>query len=154
MNKKDIKALLTGVKFEIISEEESSEIQNILFDIGINWANGNKINHTDKRYLSIDTEGDLVYNMSEETFNNSDYPLISTSIIKALHKEIDNPKFKPFDKVLVRDSRDEEWKINLYSNYHKKNKNHKYEVLDGVYYKYCIPFEGNEHLLNTTDDEQ
>lgn len=55
-------------------------------------------------------------------------------------------KFKPFEKVLVRDSKASEWRANLFS----------YKNINGPYYcvyaswNYCIPYEGNEYLLGTT----
>lgn len=57
-------------------------------------------------------------------------------------------KLKPFDKVLVRDSKSDKWRVNLYG----------YKSSDGPYYcvyagwNYCIPYEGNEHLLGTTEN--
>lgn len=57
--------------------------------------------------------------------------------------------FKPYDKVLVRDSDDERWLLNLFScivgNYYK------YVCLTGSY-RQCIPYEGNELLLNTIEN--
>ena len=55
-------------------------------------------------------------------------------------------ELKPFDKVLVRDSKSDKWRVNLYG----------YKSSDGPYYcvyaswNYCIPYEGNEYLLGTT----
>lgn len=57
--------------------------------------------------------------------------------------------FKPFDKVLVRDDDGQEWKINFFSHY-KKDVCYKYYCLKSCYNQ-CIPYEGNEHLLGTTD---
>ena len=57
--------------------------------------------------------------------------------------------FKPFDKVLVRDNNEQEWKINFFSHY-KKDVYYKYYCLKSCYNQ-CIPYEGNEHLLGTTD---
>lgn len=57
--------------------------------------------------------------------------------------------FKPFDKVLVRDNNEQEWKINFFSHY-KKDVCYKYYCLKSCYNQ-CIPYEGNEHLLDTTD---
>lgn len=57
-------------------------------------------------------------------------------------------KLKPFDKVLVRDSKSDKWRANLFGYIDK----------DGHYYcvyanwNYCIPYIGNEHLLGTTKD--
>lgn len=59
-------------------------------------------------------------------------------------------KFKPFDKVLVRDRNDVSWGIELFES---KDAGSDYPF-GGIRsnYKYCIPYEGNEHLLGTSDD--
>ena len=60
------------------------------------------------------------------------------------------PKFdelKPFDKVLVRDDKEEQWFANIFSYRHRD----MYYCL-GECYRYCIPYEGNEKLLGTMDD--
>lgn len=57
-------------------------------------------------------------------------------------------ELKPFDKVLVRDSKSDNWRANLFSHIEK----------DGYYHCvsanwiYCIPYIGNESLLGTTKD--
>lgn len=54
------------------------------------------------------------------------------------------PDFKPYDRVLVR-NRKQSWKIDLFSHYEQFGSYH-YRTLGG-YYEYCIPFDGNEHLV-------
>lgn len=56
--------------------------------------------------------------------------------------------FKPFDKVLVRDSEDSVWKAGYFSNYDEDDESFPY-ICVGSIYKLCIPYEGNEHLLGT-----
>lgn len=56
--------------------------------------------------------------------------------------------FKPFDKVLVRDDEEDVWKADYFSHYEEDDKIAPY-VCVGSYYKLCIPYEGNEHLLDT-----
>lgn len=58
--------------------------------------------------------------------------------------------FKPFDKVLVRCNEDSVWRCELFSHYNTFNKQCPYVCLSSVY-KYCIPYEGNQHLLGTTN---
>ena len=58
-------------------------------------------------------------------------------------------KFKPFDKVLVRDDLNEEWSINLFSYYDREDQDYPYVCISGRY-EYCIPYEGNEHLVGKT----
>ena len=57
-------------------------------------------------------------------------------------------EFKPFDKVLVRDSKASKWRANLFSH---KNVNEPYYCVYARW-NYCIPYESNEHLLGTTKD--
>ena len=61
------------------------------------------------------------------------------------------PKFKPFDKVLVRCSTLEKWRIQFFEKYDKTCK-HPFICMGYNKYKQCIPYEGNEHLLDTTND--
>lgn len=56
--------------------------------------------------------------------------------------------FKPFQKVLVRDAKDEVWKADYFSHYEEDDKIAPY-VCVGSYFKQCIPYEGSEHLLGT-----
>lgn len=57
-------------------------------------------------------------------------------------------KFKTFEKVLVRDSDDDEWYADLFSHYDKMHP-HRYLCVTR-FYKQCIPYKGNEDLLGTT----
>lgn len=60
------------------------------------------------------------------------------------------PQFKPFEKVLVRDSESEEWECTFYSHFDSKSKGrYNHNTISGIYVM-CIPFEGNEHLVGTT----
>lgn len=56
---------------------------------------------------------------------------------------------KPFDKVLARDTDEQTWRANYFSHYSNDPK-YPYTCINGLY-RYCIPYEGNEHLLGTTD---
>lgn len=51
--------------------------------------------------------------------------------------------FKPFDKVLVRDSVTARWRCNIYSHYNEKDINFPYICVYNAF-KYCIPYKGNE----------
>lgn len=58
-------------------------------------------------------------------------------------------KFKPFDKVLVKDDLNGEWSINLFSYHDKERQDFPYACING-HYKYCIPYEGNEYFVGKT----
>lgn len=57
-------------------------------------------------------------------------------------------EFKPFDKVLVRDNEDDIWEVSLFGY-----KDELYYRCDnGIPWIQCIPYDGNEHLLGTTNN--
>ena len=57
-------------------------------------------------------------------------------------------EIKPFDKVLVRNDKEDQWSANIFS-YQVRD---MYHCLGECYWRYCIPYEGNEHLLGTTNN--
>ena len=60
---------------------------------------------------------------------------------------------KPFDRVLVRDTNGQTWNADLFSHIIDNNPNlKKIFVCAGHYADQCVPYEGNEHLLGTTND--
>ena len=59
-------------------------------------------------------------------------------------------QFKPFDKVLVRDCERDLWEISFFGNYSKRPE-YRYKCMNSFYHE-CIPFDGNEELLGTTND--
>ncbi len=56
-------------------------------------------------------------------------------------------QLKPFDKVLVRDSDDCNWVCDIFS--HLEEKEGCIFACIGTWWRQCIPYEGNEHLLGT-----
>lgn len=86
------------------------------------------------------------------TFKTEDY-------LKRFFGIEEKPKyeFKPFDKVLVRDEDDKEWHISLFAREivdDSDGLSYKYECSNGALWNYCIPFEGNEHLLGTAENPE
>lgn len=68
--------------------------------------------------------------------------------------KFDISTLKPFDKVLVRLTNNCIWMPKFFS-YYDINSNLKYYpfiITDNIGYPQCVPYEGNEHLLGTTDN--
>ena len=67
---------------------------------------------------------------------------------------VDLPKkceFKVFEKVLVRESKTDEWTPNFFFKIHRDDE--RYVMVCGDMYNYCIPYnEETSHLLGTTDE--
>lgn len=65
-------------------------------------------------------------------------------------------ELKPFDKVLVRNTDTEEWFPGFFEKSYS-TWNYPYHIMNrrsmtDFAFKQCIPYEGNEHLLGTTDE--
>ena len=61
-------------------------------------------------------------------------------------------EFKPFDKVLGRNEKDDVWEADLFSHYRKESQ-YPFRCI-GCSRKYCIPYEGNEHLLGIRNNPE
>lgn len=68
-------------------------------------------------------------------------------VIEDIKKEY---QFEPFEKVLVRDVGVGKWIVDLYGIKNEGDP-YPYRCVGGCY-AFCIPYEGNEHLLGTTKD--
>lgn len=65
--------------------------------------------------------------------------------------KFDITTLKPFDKVLVRTD-NSFWRIGFFEKIEKKNKRYPFVCMGYNKYSQCIPYECNEHLLDTTND--
>lgn len=76
--------------------------------------------------------------------NEDDFTLVSN--------KFNFSTLKPFEsRVLVRDNVDEIWFPCFFGGL-SNNSDYPYRIVGGESWKYCIPYEGNEHLLNKRDD--
>lgn len=74
---------------------------------------------------------------------------------ETLEIEKAQPEFKPFDKVLVRNTDTEEWFPGFFEKF-DSTWNYPYHIMNrrsmtDFAFKQCIPYEGNEHLAFTSD---
>lgn len=72
-------------------------------------------------------------------------------------KSKEQPCFKPFDKVLVRDGKEYEWLPALFVRDRGEGTNYRYKVLSlrsgkPAEFACCIPYEGNENIIFTDHD--
>lgn len=121
----------------------------------------------DSRIISntvLYTNGDFIVYSDAITYFVSDIRLASreerNKLFSALVREgyrydekqhkLVKQEFKPFDKVLVRYKDTDTWEADIYLDYHKEAEYYCYKCTR-MNYHYCIPYEGNEYLLGTTD---
>ena len=66
--------------------------------------------------------------------------------------KFDPKTLQPFDKVLVRDTNSEKWKIQLFSNIIELDVDYTYLCFTNPY-RYCIPYnDDTKHLVWTTEE--
>lgn len=146
MKKEEAIAKLSNTKVYV--DGKSKEIQEKLFEIGFSWEILKKeVVHESMPFLYIHSDLHLLIGNSMETFKNN--KLVEIRADDILSITIDKEyEFKPFDRVLVRDYNDATWKADLFSHIIEDEKVFKFRTIASSW-KQCIPFEGNEHLLNT-----
>lgn len=67
-------------------------------------------------------------------------------------EKFDSHTLQPFDKILVRDLDEYQWKCTFYSHQREESDLCKY-VTTGASYEYCIPYnEETKHLVGTTKE--
>lgn len=121
--------------------------------IGRHYLNKNYKNYVPGRYTCVTQHFHIeesnaaqiyIYNIEEKIGGKLD--------LKTL--EIEKPKceFKPFDKVLGRNEKDDVWEADLFSHYREESQ-YPFRCI-GFSRKYCIPYEGNEHLLGTRNNPE
>lgn len=119
------------------------KIDDIVFVKNIGWV---KI--TNKRWDSYlnkyfyKVEGLLIKN----EYDNISHDDIETQTLE--ENKFDVSSLKPFDKLLVRRNQYGTWDIGFYGYY----KNGCIYTVCGNIFEEFIPYEGNEHLLSTTND--
>ena len=130
----------------------------------LSLTNGTYTSFYCKHYLNSEDKNKIVY-YEEFLCTTERYSLedkdIAQTYINTIEKrldgnletlEIEKPKceFKTFDKVLRRNEKDDVWEADLFSHYREESQ-YPFRCI-GFSRKYCIPYEGNEHLLGTTDN--
>jgi hypothetical protein len=108
--------------------------------------------HCDEKFLIVkvpahdfEREKLWIYHQDGRAHHNA-YPEMWYDLV--LEVPDNEPQFKPFDKVLVRDN-DDTWRAALYS--HKIEVEGKTIYYAGGQWTQCIPYEGNQELVGTTD---
>ena len=105
------------------------------------------VNDIDVLRLATKEEKELLFNALKEK------GLIWNEGTKDV-ETIEQPKkeyvFKPFYKVLVRDFEDEKWGIDIFEKINDDDEEFTFNCLSENW-TFCIPYEGNEELLDTSN---
>lgn len=106
---------------------------------------GTKIDENEKfiSHLATEEEKQQLFSALEKEGKAWD---AEKKMIVNLKPKVD--ELKPFGKVLVRNDKEDQWSANIFSY----QVGDMYYCLGECYWRYCIPYIGNESLLGTTKD--
>ena len=107
----------------------------------------------DKRHFKIVDKNELGYSL-KSYYCNADLIIPLSDSIKLSYPSHDIKYFNywilcAFDQVLVRDEDNEEWRIELFSQF-KPNNDYPFVCLNSIY-KQCVLYKDCPHLINTTN---
>jgi len=148
------------------TEEEKAKLFKAIKDNGYKWNAetktleklpkfkvGNRVKHKDGYFSGVVTEIDgeyfrLKYDSDAEGLVNIRYQ----DEYELVPNKFDISTLKPFkSRVLVRDYNSHIWRPAIWG-LKTDDINYPYTIVGGVQYSFCIPYEGNEHLLGKTND--
>lgn len=114
---------------------------------------GDVIVNNYRKHLNGDSRSWKIYQITSDKyiFTDGSFMYIQDQDHWALNTaKFDITTLKPFAEVLVRNTNNGRWHGQLYMSYNE-NAEYPFECVYNCW-KQCIPYEGNEHLFNKTDD--
>lgn len=146
---------LKNTKIYLSDEEDRIKFQKKVFKLGVKWSEGDQSvvdNTNGDMFFTIDNYLQLFLDWGKISFiNNTSKQIFLDEVLSIKEPKID---FKPFDKVLVRDSDNKRWRPRLFAWHnvdYKEDYPYPFETTDGCLYGYCIPYD--ENLANTTKNK-
>ena len=158
--------ITTQVKFDrLATEEEKQKLFDAIKDNGYKWNAetktleklvkpmfkvGDRIKSilSSSYYTVVDIKNDQYFIKSDTEKYPYQVSFSNEINYKLVPDKFDITTLIPFEsRVLMRSSNAREWVGTIYSHY-----NNNYFFGCGMMCQQCIPYEGNEHLLGTTND--
>lgn len=137
---------------KIYVDGKGAEIQKVLFALGAKWLNGEtEVYNPQKPFLVITDDGILFQGADKILFSQYEYKEVSADEVLSWKPVKPKPVLKPFDRVLVRDLEGTKWNLSFYGY---EGDGGEFYVCNGSPWNQCIPYDGNEHLLGTTDSPE
>ena len=145
------------------TEEEKAKLFKAIKDNGYTWNEetktleklpkfkvGDRIKHIVGReeIATVVSVEKLHYNLDSKV-GTSSFSISLQHEWELAPNKFDITTLKPFESmVLVRTTNEDIWRPAIYG-FSVPN---KYYIVGGIYWRQCIPYEGNKHLLGTTND--
>lgn len=140
-DEKNVGRYVNLVNWEYCYREPNANACSVSEIETIRYATENEI---DALHRAIEKQG-RIWNPVKKELEN-----IEIVAAEEKKEKFDINKLKPFDRVLARDQSTEKWTIELWMAYEPNVERWKYKCLASCYDQ-CIPYEGNEYLLQTED---
>jgi hypothetical protein len=157
----------------LATEEEKQKLSKAIKDNGYKWNAETKTLEKLRKFkvgdrVRLKSNPDYIYTIYCLTWDDNkklaykllpknDKHLILVSLNKQDNYELVPNKFDistliPFEsRVLARYCKDSKWIPTFWGSYDKEDPENPYNCC-GMLFAQCIPYEGNEYLLNTADD--
>ena len=146
--------------YRLATEEEKTKLFQAIKENGYTWNEETKTLEKLPKFKVGDKikyrSGEIVYRIvqiTEDSYVLDNLCSISISIehmYNLVPNKFDITTLKPFDKVLVRNTNKDYWMISMFGYISKGDKQYFMCIAKSGFYQ-CIPYEGNEHLLGTTN---
>ena len=165
LNKKE-----TWQFYRLATEEEKTKLFQTIKDNGYKWNSetktleklitpkfkvGNrvksKINQHKYTIADIKKDGYIIYYYYGSDILEYHVPFCNENDFKLVSDNFDIDTLKPFDKVLARCSTSDKWRIQFFEKYDRTSI-YPFICMGYNKYKQCVPYEGNEHLLDTNNN--
>lgn len=138
-----------GIEGKIVRRGEPKQVCEIL-EFYAEWQT-----HCDEKFLIVkvpahdfEREQLWIYHQDGRAHHNAHPEMWYDLVLEVPDNEL---QFKPFDRVLVRDNSEDKWVPDIFRYYDDiYPKDYPYRCCANDYNQ-CILYEGNEHLVGTTD---
>ena len=134
----------------------SEAVQKKAFELEYSWRFHDKeVANTKEMLLFLKPDGSITFGSSKDgSWAGVMATEISAADFLSLTDASDEPEtvFKPFDRVMVRIKDEQAWCADVFSHM-SKDQPGVYLTVGGAFPK-CVPYEGNESLLGTTNSPE
>ena len=140
---------LKDTKIYLKTEDEAKQFQEKVFKLGIKWKDGGSEIDASFHFYYISSNLRLLFspNNLPEHFLESKRKQIFLEDVLAIEEPVQLTAGMP---VLVRDYDTEYWEYDILGRIRSDEHDCKYKCVSSIFYQ-CVPYEGNEHLLGTSD---
>lgn len=137
-----------------ISFKEQDDWELVSDEIKPKFKVGDKIkrkNTNEEHTITEVTESTYEYSITK--YCDGYITIKSQDEWELVNNKFDITTLVPFEtKVLVRDNESQNWRPAIWGYYAENCGNYLHGVVGGSCWRYCIPYEGNEHLIGKDKD--